>query len=104
MALTRRYNERWSDDDRIAFSKEAGKVSAKQSIRKAKRRAGGEKAPPWKIIAELSFDFWRFLLSSRYQATIWPQVEKACPLYPMDFEKTITHVPTEPESVSSKVA
>lgn len=71
-ALTRRYNERWFDDDRIAFSKEAEK-----SIRKAKRRAGGEKAPPGKIIAELSFDFWRFLLSSRYQASIWPQVEKA---------------------------
>lgn len=51
-ALTRRYNERWFDDDRIAFSKEAGK-----SIRKAKRRAGGEKAPPGKIIVELSFDF-----------------------------------------------
>ncbi|APT93424.1 hypothetical protein CPHO_11580 [Corynebacterium phocae] len=28
-------------------------------------------------LAELSFDFWRFLLSSHYQASIWPQVEKA---------------------------
>ncbi|WIM67749.1 hypothetical protein QP027_11840 [Corynebacterium breve] len=70
--LTKRYNERWFDNDRINFSDEA-----KKSIRKAKRRAGGREAPPGKIIAELSFDFWRFLLSSHYQASIWPQVEKA---------------------------
>lgn len=71
-ALTRRYCERWFDDHRINFSHEAAK-----SIRKAKRRAGGGQAPPGKIIAELSFDFWRFLLSSHYQASIWPQIEKA---------------------------
>lgn len=29
-----------------------------------------------KIIAELSFDFWRFLLSRHYQASIWPQVKR----------------------------
>lgn len=71
-ALTGRYGQRWFDNGRIAFSNEAGK-----SIRKAKRRAGGRGAPPGKIIAELSFDFWRFLLSRHYQASIWPQVEKA---------------------------
>ncbi|WP_454972960.1 hypothetical protein [Corynebacterium propinquum] len=69
-ALTRRYGEQWFDNDRINFSN-----AAQKSIRKAKRRAGGE-APPGKVIAELSFDFWRFLLSSRYQASIWPQVVK----------------------------
>ena len=70
-ALTRRYSERWFDNGQIKFSNKAGK-----SICKAKGRAGGEGAPPGKIIAELSFDFWRFLLSSYYQANIWPQVEK----------------------------
>lgn len=70
-ALTSRYGERWFDNTRIAFSNAAGK-----SIRKAKNRAEGREAPPGKIIAELSFDFWRFLLSSHYQASIWPQVEK----------------------------
>lgn len=71
-ALTGRYGERWFDDDRIPFND-----AAKKNIRKAKKRAGKEGAPPGKIIAELSFDFWRFLLSSHYQASIWPQVKKA---------------------------
>ncbi|OFK65707.1 MULTISPECIES: Abi family protein [unclassified Corynebacterium] len=71
-ALTGRYGERWFDNDRIPFND-----AAKKNIRKAKKRAGKEGAPPGKIIAELSFDFWRFLLSSHYQASIWPQVKKA---------------------------
>ncbi|MGV0428270.1 Abi family protein [Corynebacterium pyruviciproducens] len=71
-SLSRRYGHRWFDNDRIAFSNEA-----KGSISKARRRAGGRGAPPGKIIAELGFEFWRFLLSSHYQASIWPQVKKA---------------------------
>lgn len=70
-ALTSRYSERWFDDGRIAFSKEAEK-----SICNAKRRAGGSAAPSGKIIAELNFDFWRYLLGSHYQASVWPPVEK----------------------------
>lgn len=69
--LTSRYGERWFDNGRIDFSNEAAR-----SISKARRRAGGGGALPDKIIAELSFDFWRFLLSRQYQASIWPQVEK----------------------------
>lgn len=71
-ALTSRYGERWFDNGRIDFSNEAAR-----SISKARRRAGGRSASPGKVIAELSFDFWRFLLSRQYQASIWPQVEKA---------------------------
>ena len=71
-ALTRRYGDRWFDDDRIPFN-----LAAKKNIRKAKRRAGGGGALPGKIIAELSFDFWRYLLSNHYQASIWPQVKRA---------------------------
>lgn len=71
-ALTGRYGERWFDDDRIPFND-----AAKKNIRKAKNRAGKKDAPLGKIIAELSFDFWRFLLSSHYQASVWPQVKKA---------------------------
>lgn len=71
-ALTGRYDERWFDDDRIPFNN-----AAKKNIRKAKNRAGKKDAPPGKIIAELSFDFWRSLLSSHYQASVWPQVKKA---------------------------
>lgn len=71
-ALAERYDERWFDNGRIAFS-----TAAARSINKAKRRAGGSEAAAGKIIAELSFDFWRFLLTRHYQANIWPQVEKA---------------------------
>lgn len=70
-ALTGRYSERWFDNDLIPFND-----AAKKNIRKAKKRAGGEGVPSGKIVAELSFDFWRFLLSSRYQASVWPQVKK----------------------------
>jgi hypothetical protein len=28
---------------------------------------------PGRIVAELSFGFWRFLIGKRYQATLWPQ-------------------------------
>lgn len=71
-ALTSRYGERWFDNGRITFSNKA-----LWNIDKAKRRAGGGRAPAGKIIAELSFDFWRFLFSRQYQASIWPQIEKA---------------------------
>lgn len=71
-ALTSRYGKRWFDNGRLAFSNKA-----LWSINKAKRRAGGGRASAGKIIAELSFDFWRFLLTRQYQASIWPQVEKA---------------------------
>lgn len=62
-AQTRKYGDRWFDCNQIPFND-----VAKENIRKAKKRAGGEDAPSGKIIAELSFDFWRFLLSNRYQA------------------------------------
>lgn len=45
-ALTRRYGDRWFDDDRIPFN-----LAAKKNIRKAKRRAGGGGALPRKVIA-----------------------------------------------------
>jgi len=33
--------------------------------------------PPGKVIAELSFGFWRYLLARRYTATLWPAVRPA---------------------------
>lgn len=35
-----------------------------------------------KVIAELSFGFWRYLVAKRYQATAWPALQKAFPLHP----------------------
>jgi len=37
---------------------------------------------PGKVVAELSFGFWRFLVARRYQATAWPALQKAFPLHP----------------------
>lgn len=91
-ALARRYGDRWFDDVRIPFTD-----VARKNIRKAKRRAGEEGAPSGKIIAELSFDFWRFLLSSHYQASIWPQVKRALEKTPdsrQEFEELVSVVYT----------
>lgn len=35
-----------------------------------------------KVVAELSFGFWRFLVAKRYQTTAWPALQKAFPLHP----------------------
>lgn len=35
-----------------------------------------------KVIAELSFGFWRYLVAKRYQTTAWPALQNAFPLYP----------------------
>ena len=35
-----------------------------------------------KVIAELSFGFWRYLVAKRYQATAWPALQQAFPLHP----------------------
>lgn len=49
---------------------------AQKSIKKARQRTGQTMTPPalpGKIIADLSFDFWRFLFARTYQSTIWPK-------------------------------
>ena len=51
-------------------------VEGQRDIQEAKRRAakGRHATHPshGKVIAELSFGFWRYLTSRRYQATAWP--------------------------------
>lgn len=42
------------------------------------RRAGG-RPEPGKVVAELSFGFWRYLLARRYTATLWPAVRPHFP-------------------------
>jgi hypothetical protein len=37
---------------------------------------------PGKVVAELSFGFWRYLLSKKYRNTIWPAVKSAFPSHP----------------------
>lgn len=74
-AVSSRYGARWYVNRDIPFDRQA-----RNSIEKAERRAEttqGEAPPPGRVIPELSFDFWRYLFSNRYQATIWPLVKNA---------------------------
>ena len=64
---------------------------------KAARRALSQKGKPLtegRIVAELSFGFWRFLLSKRYQNTLWaPHLRKAFPgMRPQRREMVYKHV------------
>lgn len=68
-ALTYRYGMHWYLNPALPLSSEA-----RRSVRKAAQRAGRKNSPPapGQVIAELSFDFWRFLLTKAYQSTVWP--------------------------------
>ncbi|GGQ47929.1 hypothetical protein ACFFKE_08505 [Streptomyces mutabilis] len=40
------------------------------------------KPPRGKVIAELSFGFWRFLLARQYKTNLWPDLAGAFPYAP----------------------
>lgn len=69
----------WLDDP-------AGELhsAAREEIDKGKRRLrqAGAQLLPGKIVAELSFGFWRFLLARRYTASLWPAMRPAFPHLP----------------------
>lgn len=73
--LSPHFGAYWFDGDnhpsRLSFSRRD-----KQSVAKAITRAGGPSAPPGKIISELSFDFWWFLLGNRHATTIHGKIAK----------------------------
>lgn len=84
-ALTTRHGIRrnagfWFDDvDRELDQR------ARDEIISAKRRAhrsAGAGVPPGKIVAELPFGFWRYLLARRYSSTLWPAIRHAFPHLP----------------------
>lgn len=63
-----------------------GKVSVdvnatpRASLEHALREAGGRNAPPGKVIAQLTFGFWRYLTSSAHEVTLWrPALHHAFP-------------------------
>ncbi|MFB7825308.1 hypothetical protein [Streptomyces hydrogenans] len=58
--------------------------NARADIAKAQDRAKrGPAAPPrGKVIAELNFGFWRFLLARHYSTTLWPDLAGAFPHAP----------------------
>lgn len=69
----------WYADTAVPLS---GKARA--DIVQAQQRAGrgGTATPRGKIIAELSFGFWRFLLARQYKTTLWPDLAGAFPHAP----------------------
>lgn len=53
---------------------------ARDDVAKAIRRTKAGASPPaGKVVAELSFGFWRFLLAKRYTAGLWPALRPAFP-------------------------
>ncbi|MDR1450639.1 MAG: Abi family protein [Propionibacteriaceae bacterium] len=64
----------WYDDPYYRFNAQTLK-----DIAKAKTRAAfpSGQITEGKVTAELSFGFWRFLLSSTYQTTVWPRASRA---------------------------
>ena len=57
---------------------------ARDDVGRAKQRLLRAGAPPLpgKIVAELGFGFWRFLLARRYTASLWPALRPAFPYLP----------------------
>jgi hypothetical protein len=78
-ALTARHQRldragQWYDDPARELAQHA-----RDDIARARQRLQRAGAPllPGKIVAELSFGFWRFLLARRYTATLWPALRPA---------------------------
>ncbi len=67
---------------RGSHGKVAVDINAKPraSLDRAMHEAGGRKAPPGKVIAQLTFGFWRYLTSSAHEVTLWrPALHRAFP-------------------------
>lgn len=72
-------SQEWFDDPSLRLA-----TKAQTDITEARRRAAaaGAATPRGKIIAELTFGFWRFLLARQYQTTLWPDLAGAFPHAP----------------------
>ncbi|TAK70190.1 MAG: hypothetical protein EPO13_04310 [Actinomycetota bacterium] len=77
-------------------------------LRKARRRAGGLGASHGKVIAELTFGFWRYLVASRYFTALWvPQLHEAFPAGASDLRrrrKDVEHLLQEQQFVRNRAA
>lgn len=52
----------------------------REIVAKAVREAGGPRATPGKVVAQLSLGFWRYLTSSAHEKTLWvPMLHHAYP-------------------------
>lgn len=83
---------RWYDDPRQVLT-----PRARQDIAQARQRLAqaGRPATPGRVVAELSFGFWRFLLARRHEHTLWtPALRKAFPLL-RPARRALVHDPLE---------
>ncbi|OLT11853.1 hypothetical protein BJF77_18815 [Kocuria sp. CNJ-770] len=62
----------WYDDPYYRFN-----TRSQREIATAKGRAGrgGRQVTSGRVVAELTFGFWRYLLTSHHQSTVWPRVQ-----------------------------
>lgn len=66
-----RYGTHWFQNPALPLSTQA-KKSVDKAVERATRR-GAKPLETGRVIAELPFDFWRYLFSKYYQATVWPK-------------------------------
>lgn len=66
----------WYDDPAMELEQRARDDIAR-AVAGLRRR--GEPSRPGKVVAELSFGFWRFLLARRYTAKLWPAIRPGFP-------------------------
>ena len=71
--------DQWYDDPRHELN-----PRGRDEIALARNRLtrAGAVLTPGKIVAELPFGFWRYLLARRYTATLWPVMRTAFPHLP----------------------
>ncbi|MDR1511968.1 MAG: Abi family protein [Propionibacteriaceae bacterium] len=64
----------WYDDASYGFN---GQTRNDIANAKSRARSQGGRLTGGRVVAQLSFGFWRYMLSSTYQATVWPRASRA---------------------------
>jgi len=59
---------------------------------------------PGKVVAELSFGFWRFLLARRYTASLWPALRPGFPYLPSADRRELEAPVTRLHQLRNRVA
>jgi hypothetical protein len=91
--LSRRHQQRgrpgsWLDDPARELTQRARADVAKARSRVRRKK---KQVRHGQVLAELSFGFWRFLITRTYQATLWPDVASAFPHAPNRALVTVEH-------------
>lgn len=63
------------------------------------KRAAGRGASEDKVVAELTFGFWRFLLTNHYRATLWPRITRGFAGLP-SWDRSPSHVAEPAERIN----